>query len=197
MALSSRMLFLAGTVFALGSLSAGLVHCAQADAAPAWQRLADPAVAATVAKDVARFGPRAIPADARCGVCGMYPARYPRWAAQLLLADGSARYFESAQQFFKFQRDLARYGKGVNAGDMVAGYVTDYEKGGWVDVTAAFFVKGSSVRGPMGGDELPAFGSRVAATAFATQHGGEVLGFSQVTTEVLDALGGGGHGHHH
>lgn len=197
MALSSRTLFLAGVVFAVGSLSAGIVHCAQVTAPPAWQHLAGPAAAQAVAKDPARYAPRVVPADARCAVCGMYPARFPQWAAQLLLRDGSARWFDSPLEFFVFQRDLAQRGKGVTADDIVAGYVTDRDKGGWVEATAAFYVRGSDVRGPMGNDALPAFASRVAAAAFVTAHGGEVLGFAQVTPEVLDALAGDSAHHHH
>lgn len=194
---SSRVLFLAGAIFAVGSLSAGIVHCAQVDAPPAWQHLADPAVAQAAAKDPARFAPKPVPADARCSVCGMYPARYPQWAAQLLLRDGSARYFDSPLEFFVFQRDLARRGKGVTVDDIVAGYVTDYDKGGWISATDALYVRGSDVRGPMGNDALPAFATRVAASAFATAHGGEVLVFGQVTAEVLDAMAGDAAHHHH
>ena len=34
--------------------------------------------------------PRPVPPDARCPVCGMFPARNPRWAAQIIYIDYSA-----------------------------------------------------------------------------------------------------------
>lgn len=36
---------------------------------------------------------REVPADARCPVCGMFPARSRSWAAQVIFADGDAHFF--------------------------------------------------------------------------------------------------------
>lgn len=173
---SSRAYFLAGALLALGSLSAGLVHCAQ---------LPEPQV---------------VPADARCPVCGMYPARFGKWAAQLVLRDGSARFFDSPREFFVFQRDLARYGKGLQAGDIVAGFVTDYAGGGWVVAADAYFVRGSRLPGPMRTDALPAFASRAGAAAFVAEQGGELLTYSQLVDAMSASPAAGGadmHQHHH
>lgn len=191
MALSSRTLFIAGCLFALGSFSAGLVHCAQQDAAGAWQRLA-----AAAGAPAAAVAARPVPADARCPVCGMYPARFPHWAAQLHLRDGGIRFFDSPREFFTFLRDLPRYGKGVTADDIVAGYVTGFDKGGWIAVGNAWFVRGSAVAGPMRSDALPAFASREAATAFVAKHGGTLLAFADVDAALAAPAGDGSHHHH-
>ncbi|MBU1396829.1 MAG: nitrous oxide reductase accessory protein NosL, partial [Gammaproteobacteria bacterium] len=50
----------------------------------------------------AMLAPRPIPADARCPVCGMYPARFSRWAAQSIFKDGAAHYFDSPLDLFVF-----------------------------------------------------------------------------------------------
>ena len=52
---------------------------------------------------------RPVPAQARCPVCGMYPSRYPRWAAQLIFEDGAAHFFDSPVDLFIFLEDTARY----------------------------------------------------------------------------------------
>jgi copper chaperone NosL len=52
---------------------------------------------------------RPVPAEARCPVCGMYPARYPRWAAQLIFKDGKALFFDSPLELFRFLLDMGRY----------------------------------------------------------------------------------------
>ena len=61
-------------------------------AAPAWAQ-ADGSAAA----------PQAVPAEARCPVCGMYPARYPKWAAQLRYSDGERRYFDSPVEMLQYR----------------------------------------------------------------------------------------------
>ena len=130
----------------------------------------------------------------------MYPARFGKWAAQLQFRDGSTRFFDSTREFFVFQREIARYGKGLATADIVAGYVTDHAAGGWVNATSAYFVRGSRLPGPMRADGLPAFGTRAAAVAFVAEQGGELLSFTQLV-DALSASAPAGdtdmHAHHH
>lgn len=190
---SSHAFFAAGLLFAAGSLTAGLVHCAQADAAAAWQTQ----LGADGGKAVAAE-PRAVPATARCPVCGMYPARYGQWAAQIHFADGQVHYFDSPVEFLTFQRDIARYGKGLRTSDIVVGYVTDYAGTGWVNAAEAIYVRGSRVRGPMGEDAFPAFASREAAAALVAEQGGALLTYAElVSAFAASKRDGGGHHHHH
>lgn len=198
MTMSPRVLVMAGALFALGSLGAGLVHCAQEDAAAAVTRsLAEPAAAAATGTEAARFAARAVPAEARCPVCGMYPARFPTWAAQLALRDGSTRFFDSPREFFVFVDRIGRGTASVAAADVVIAWVTDYAGNGWVQAGAAWYVQGSRVTGPMRSDALPAFRERAAAEAFVAEHGGRVLSFREAAARVAAADAPAAHDHAH
>lgn len=137
---------------------------------------------------LASDAPRPIPAEARCPVCGMYPARYPRWAAQTIFKDGATHYFDSPANLFDFLRRVDHYDRRYTLNDVVVSYVRDHASGQWVDARNAFFVHGSTAAGPMRNADLPAFASRSAAENFARRYGGETLTPAQVTPEVLQAL---------
>lgn len=134
------------------------------------------------------LAPRSIPATARCPVCGMYPARSPRWAAQIIFKDGAAHFFDSPINLFIFLGKVERYNKGYSVSDVAARYVTDFATGQSINAERAIFVHGSNALGPMRDSDLPAFAERQAAVAFARIHGGKVLGFGQVTPDVLQTL---------
>lgn len=155
------------------------------------------------ASGLAPTAARAIPAAARCPVCGMFPARSPDWAAQVIFADGDAHFFDSPLSLFMYLQDVARYSPGRGAEQIVAHYVTDAAsrpdgaRPRWTDALAAFYVHGSSARGPMRAGNLPAFASREAAQAFAAQRGGTVLPFGAIDAALIAELGGhAGHGPH-
>lgn len=134
------------------------------------------------------LAPRPVPAEARCPVCGMYPARSPRWAGQILFRDGAAQFFDSPIDLFAFLQKIGRYNRSYALDDVAARFVSDFETGGWIALESAFFVHGSAAPGPMRGGDLPAFGSREAAGRFASKQGGRVLAFSQVTPELVASL---------
>lgn len=134
------------------------------------------------------LAPRPVPAEARCPVCGMYPARSPRWAGQILFRDGAAQFFDSPIDLFAFLQKTGRYNRSYALDDVAARFVSDFETGGWIALESAFFVHGSAAPGPMRGGDLPAFGSREAAGRFASKQGGRVLAFSQVTPELVASL---------
>lgn len=193
MTISPRAYFAAGALFFAGSLGAGLVQCGEDATADAWRtQLSSPAVRQASASVV----PVAVPEDARCAVCGMYPARFPHWAAQLVLKDGSRRWFESPRELLVFLRDLDRHGKGVKSDELVAAFVTDFGGAGWVRATDAFFVRGSRQRGPMGADAFPAFGKRTAAVALVGEQGGEVVDWNALVT-AFAGEGDAAAAHHH
>jgi nitrous oxide reductase accessory protein NosL len=60
---------------------------------------------------------------------------------------------------------------------------TDAES--FTDARTALYVVGSDVHGAMGADFLP-FSARADAEAFATDHGGEVLGFDDISPGTLE-----------
>ena len=131
---------------------------------------------------------RTVPADVRCPVCGMFPARFPDWAAQVIFANGDAQFFDSPLSFFLYLNNVPRYSPGRTASDIVARYVTDGAGSGWTDAAAAYYVHGSSARGPMRAGDLPAFASVQEAERFAAARGGRVLVFDAVDAALLASL---------
>ena len=134
------------------------------------------------------LAPRPIPVEARCPVCGMYPARFPGWAAQTLFKDGAAHFFDSPVDLFAFLHRLDRHDRSYTLDDVAVSFVKDHESDQWIEAQQAFFVHGSSVLGPMRDADLPAFSSREAAEAFARQHGGKLLSFADISPELIQSL---------
>ena len=135
--------------------------------------------------------PRTIPTDARCPVCGMYPARSPEWAAQVIFANGDAYFFDSPLSLFQYLANVGHYSQGRTAHDLVARYVTDSETRSWISADTAVYVEGSSARGPMRAGNLPAFASAGAAQRFADRRGGRLIPFGGVDTALLARLASG------
>ena len=201
MRLPARLVSLAGAaatiaVAAAVVLSYGMQAAADVDPVTNDLCIVAPATPYDAASGLPMFAPRPVPADARCPVCGMYPARAPRWAAQLIFRDGAAHYFDSPINLFVFLNKVERYSKAYARSDVAASFVTDFESGRWVEARHAFFVHGSRVFGPMRDADLPAFASRVAAERFTRSRGGKVLTYGQVTPEVLQALNRNVHHRH-
>jgi len=134
------------------------------------------------------YAARPVPVDARCPVCGMYPARYPRWAAQVIFKDGAAHYFDSPVNLFDFLHKVDRYDRRYSRADVAVSYVRDLASGQWIEAGQAFFVLGSDVAGPMRNADLPAFATRNAADAFARQHHGSVRTARDMTPQLLAPL---------
>lgn len=142
------------------------------------------------------LAPRAVPSGARCPVCGMYPARYPEWAAQIIFADGNAQFFDSPVNLFVFLRNVPRYNPSYSAADVAASYVTDFGTGQWIDAGVAFYVAGADIPGPMRVGNLPAFAARSDAERFVARRGGEILNREEIGDAVLRPLTHDRHHHH-
>lgn len=140
------------------------------------------------ASGVALLAPRPIPADARCPVCGMFPARAPQWAAQAIFKNGDAHYFDSPVSLYLFLQAVERFSPGRSAGDVAATFVTDMGTRAWTPAAQAHYVHGSKALGPMRNGNLPAFASPQAAQIFADQQGGQVLRADQITPALLVPL---------
>lgn len=140
------------------------------------------------ARDGDRYQPRAIPADARCPVCGMYPARFPRWAAQAIYRDSATQFFDSPVNLHVFLDDVGRFAAGYRREDVTAMFVTDIMSGRWTDAAGAWYVHESDVAGPMREGNLPAFTHREAAERFASERGGTVLSSQEIDEEILRSL---------
>ncbi|MDT8990746.1 nitrous oxide reductase accessory protein NosL [Curvibacter sp. APW13] len=132
--------------------------------------------------------PRPIPADARCPVCGMFPARKPEWAAQLIFANGDTQFFDSPLTLLVYLHDVGRFAPGRSAAEVQSVWVTDGGTRRWIDAKAAFYVHGSDALGPMRAGNLPPFATEVAAQAFAQRRGGQVLRADALTPTLLDRM---------
>ena len=153
------------------------------------------------ASGLALHAPRPVTADARCPVCGMFPARQPLWAGQAVYRDGAAHVFDSPVDLMQFLTAVERYSAGRSAADVHTSWVTDAAGRGWVELTKAWFVHGSDALGPMRRGDLPAFADEAGAAEFAGRRGGRVLTFEAVTPAILKSLaverGAGLHEHAH
>lgn len=151
-----------------------LISLAQAADAPAGQE-ALPAAAA-------------VAANARCPVCGMYPARYPKWMVQLIYRDQTQKVFDSPADLLRFMQQMEKYDRKHAKADVAVIYLSDHQKGGWINARTSYLVMGSKVRGPMNQPDLPAFPSRELAEQFTLTYGGHVHAWDEIQGEVLDAL---------
>lgn len=142
--------------------------------------------------------PQSIAETASCGVCGMYPARYPLWQTQIIFNDGTMVPFDGAKDMFKYLLNMGEYNKQQQRAEVAAIWVRDYAAGGWLDGESAYYVVGSSVMGPMG-QELVPFATTEAAQKFQGKNGGTVSRFAEIDLEVIHELGMGGKkmGSHH
>lgn len=131
---------------------------------------------------------REVPADARCPVCGMYPARARAWAAQVIFAQGDAYFFDSPLSLMLYLGNVAHYTRGRTPDAIVARYVTDTDTGAWLNAQEAVYVTGSSAMGPMRAGNLPAFADAGAAQRFAQQRGGRAVLFGAIDAPLLRGL---------
>nr|WP_295083648.1 nitrous oxide reductase accessory protein NosL [uncultured Roseateles sp.] len=148
------------------------------------------------ASGLALLAPRPVPVDARCPVCGMYPARSresARWAAQVIFDNGDAQFFDSPLSLFIYLQNVGRYTRGRDASEIAASYVSDAGSGAWLAADAAVYVQGSTATGPMRAGNLPAFADATAAQRFARERGGRLLRSSEIGPELLRRLDPGTH----
>jgi len=133
--------------------------------------------------------PQIIPDNVRCGKCGMFPARYPKWQSQIIFSDGSMTAFDGCKCMFGFMSDVGKYDAGHSKDDIARIWVRDFNSGDWLDAKSAHFVVGSDVMGPMGKELIP-FQDQNAADAFQKEHGGQLAGFDAINMETLKSLMG-------
>lgn len=132
--------------------------------------------------------PRPIPPDARCPVCGMFPARSREWAAQLVFDNGDTQFFDSPLTLWAYVQDVGRYAPGRNAREIAALWVSDAATGRWTDARRAHYVHGSNALGPMRAGNLPAFAGLANAQAFAQARGGAVLAAERIDAALVGRL---------
>ena len=131
---------------------------------------------------------REVPLEARCPVCGMFPAKNRRWAAQVIFENGHAQFLDSALSLFLYLQRVGHYTRGQSIARIAAMYVSDQQTGAWLDARQALYVHDSSVPGPMRAGNLPAFPTEEAANAFAARYGGAVLTAATLRHALPEAL---------
>ena len=65
----------------------------------------------------------------------------------------------------------------------------DQPRGNWFDARTGIYVLGSKRKGSMG-PTVASFAKETDAQAFASQHGGKVLRFGDITRDMVDLSGG-------
>ena len=133
-----------------------------------------------------RLAPRQLPPDARCPVCGMYPARQPRWACQLIYRDGAAHFFDAALDLLLYLQHPGRHAPGYGQRDIARLYVADANGNElrWLAAEASVLLVDTrwppAATAPMRRGALPAFGDREQALQIRDRYGGALISWSQM-----------------
>ncbi len=130
----------------------------------------------------------AVPEQARCPVCGMFVAKYPKWAASAEVRGQGRFYFDGVKDLMKFYFQPARYEVEAAAEDFLQVLVTDYYTLRAVPARQAWYVTGSNVYGPMGDELVPFAGEKDARTFQQDHFGKQVLRFADITEELVQQL---------
>ncbi len=177
------------------------VLCGAGAALATWQRREGGAREAQAPEDVCRVAPlqswtpalgadrlaaRLPPPDARCPVCGMYPARQPRWACQLIYRDGAAHFFDAAPDLLLYLQNPGRHAPGYGREDVARLYLPDAAAPAprWIAAEGATVLMDSAwpaaAASPMRRGALPAFADVGLARQLQARHGGELWPFSRL-----------------
>ena len=140
--------------------------------------LFDPTLAADKSKMIE------VPEDAKCPVCGMFVAKYPKWVAQIAFEDAHKHYFDGVKDMMKFYFNPTKYH--AHSDEKISQInVTDYYSLESIDGKKAFYVIGSNIYGPMG-EELIPFKNEEEAKKFMADHfGKKVLSFDEIKEDFL------------
>jgi copper chaperone NosL len=123
----------------------------------------------------------------RCHLCGMMITKYPGPKGQVILNDGETRpRFCSSRDMFNYvlQPENGRRTLALFVHDMGATNWETPDDSAFIDAKSAFYVYGTSKKAVMGPAVAP-FASREAAEKFAADFGGRVLGFDDISLELL------------
>ncbi len=118
-----------------------------------------------------------IPQDAKCPICGMFVAKYPKWVATIEIKNDKTYYFDGVKDMMKYYFDLKDF-----KGDI---WVNNYYTLLPLDALKAWYVMGSNIYGPMG-NELIAFKTKEDAKSFLNEHHGQkIVKFNQITQKLI------------
>lgn len=118
------------------------------------------------------------PKDAKCPICGMFVAKYPKWVAMMQTATGKKLWFDGVKDMMKyyFNHHQERFEKIL---------VNDFYTLKPIDAKSAWYVIGSNVYGPMG-EELIPFKTKEDAQTFQKEHfGKKIIRFNEIKERYL------------
>ncbi|RXI45034.1 nitrous oxide reductase [Malaciobacter mytili] len=125
-----------------------------------------------------------ISTDVKCPVCGMFVAKFPKWAAKMSVNEHT-HYFDGTKDMFKFYFNPSKYAHNHKKEQIQEIKVTDYYTLEEIDGKKAYYVIGSNVYGPMG-EELIPFKDEKSAKSFKESHyGKKVLKFEEVKESLF------------
>lgn len=126
-----------------------------------------------------------VPTDSKCPVCGMFVAKYPKWAAHIVVKEGHNHYFDGVKDMMKFYFEPQKYHHNHAKEDFISVLVSDYYTLEKIEAKDAFFVVGSNIYGPMGHELIP-FKSEKDARSFSTSHNGKkIYRFDALTLDIV------------
>ncbi len=126
----------------------------------------------------------AVPKKAKCPVCGMFIAKYPKWAAQIT-TDKKSFYFDGVKDMMKFYFNPSEYK--ADGKQFINIHTTDYYTLEKLKAKDASYVHGSNIYGPMGHELIP-FKTLKNAQNFAKDHGGSVVAFDTITPKLIQSI---------
>ena len=130
--------------------------------------------------------------DEKCPVCGMFVAKYPRWAAKLYYTHDDHEHdfsFDGVKDLMKFYFNPKKWGDYKVTKDMENRIlVTDYYSQKGIDGKKAYYVIGSDVYGPMGNELVP-FENLDDAKIFKKDHlAKKIIQFDNIKEEEVYKL---------
>lgn len=118
-----------------------------------------------------------------CPLCGMYPARYPRFNCQIRFRDGSYEGFDSAVGLLVYM--LFPDKTGMQPGPVAEIYFKDHLEQKWLAADKTFFVAGSQIMGPMGVEFLAVDSLSAAETVIKEEQGRDIIRFDQIDRQYM------------
>ncbi len=124
-----------------------------------------------------------VPKEAKCPVCGMFVAKYPKWAAITETTDGKKLYYDGVKDMMKFYFDPKQFHHEKKEFKSIQ--VADYYTLKLIDAKKAWFVIGSNIYGPMGEELIPFISENDAKTFFSEHNGKQIITFDEINEKQL------------
>ncbi len=141
-------------------------------------------------KNVVAPEPVIIQNGEECDLCGMYINRFPGPKGQVFERGlTSAKRFCSTRDMFAYalQPEHQHRIEHIYVHDVASAPWDEQEKAQYIDAKSAFFVVGHNLKGAMG-PALASFLKQQDAKQFAIDHGGKVIGFTEIDIDSLSAM---------